>query len=342
MMNPATRFMLHEEDIVVQVQKGGPGSGRYPKGSGRQDPPTTVHLAGTSVKLPGRYDSTKLPPHSLAVTTAHGYITLSRSSTEPDYLWVNHIRVSDEHQGKGEGSALFKRAAAEAVKQGYKGILRGDLPDRPASDKAQAVWAKLSKTSTMVDATGFTPHVLVSDDGEPSDDFRAREGTMASEMREAPLPATLQAAEDRIRYEPNEHVFILRAGKPVLVLGNDDPHQVRFDDTLDLTNATVTHNHPSGNGFSNQDGITAAKRNLVEMRAVTGAGTFVLHRTGTSWPAEFTEEIGAIHFEVMGDFNAKIKAGTLTIAEANAGHHRAVYERLQKAVGGFTYSFESK
>ena len=120
---------------------------------------TTVHGPGSSVQLPGRYDRTKLPK-SFAVTTDHGYILATQSSSDPDYYWVNHIRVSDEHQGKGEGSALFRAAAAEAKRLGSKGLMRGDIPDRPASDAAQAVWAKLKNTFTYTDAKGFVHHVL--------------------------------------------------------------------------------------------------------------------------------------------------------------------------------------
>jgi len=155
---PALTTPLHEH--------GTPGDPDYPHPRGKTalpKPVSTVHGPGSSVQLPGRYDRTKLPPKSFAVTTEHGYILASQSSSDPDYYWVNHIRVSDQHQGKGEGSALFKAAAAEAVRQGKKGIMRGDIEGRPASAAAQAVWAKLNNTSTYTDAAGFVHHVLGRD-----------------------------------------------------------------------------------------------------------------------------------------------------------------------------------
>jgi len=106
---------------------------------------TTAHAPGKSVQLPGRYDKTKVEKHSIIVTSKHGYIAATKSSSDPDYYWVNHIRVDSKARGKGEGTALYIAALKEAQKRGGKGILNGVLPGRDISDDAKRVWASLTR-----------------------------------------------------------------------------------------------------------------------------------------------------------------------------------------------------
>ena len=169
-------------------------------------------------------------------------------------------------------------------------------------------------------------------------------GTSAAAMRQEPLPETVEAAENRIRHEPNEHAFLIRDGKPFKVLGNNDDHHVRMGDATDedLKDAVLTHNHPSGYGLSNQDGVTAAVRNMLEMRAVTVTGTYSIKRIGTEWPQNFVEAIQEMHRDLMFELGMRIHDNDINIAEANTLHHRLMYQRLQKKLGGFTYTFEPK
>ena len=176
----------------------------------------------------------------------------------------------------------------------------------------------------------------------PSPAFRRETGTTAAEMWAEPKPASLRTAEDRIRNEPNEHAMVLRDGRVITVFGSDSPSHVSLNIEQDLSNTTVTHNHPTNHGLSNQDGVTAAGRNLAEMRAVTADGVHIIHRTGDAWPENFMVEIQSVSNEVLYDFGLKLREKKITLDEANAGHHREVYQRLEKRIGGFTYRFEPR
>lgn len=167
-------------------------------------------------------------------------------------------------------------------------------------------------------------------------------GTLASKMQAEPLPATLSQAENRIRNEQNEHVFILRNQVPVLVLGSNARDHVTIDKQIDLKDAVLTHNHPSNNGLSIQDGVTTASRNLSEIRAITQDGTYSMQRIGATWPQNFVTELESVNNEVMYDFALKIREHTMTVEDANHTHHLEVYTRLEKRIGGFSYRFEPR
>lgn len=190
----------------------------------------------------------------------------------------------------------------------------------------------------------YDPAQPRDEDGQWTRTGSVRRGTSAVAMWAEPLPPTLQAAEDRIRAEPNEHVFLIRDGKPFKAMGNNDPSHVRMNDATDadLKDVVLTHNHPSGYGLSNQDGVSAAKRNMLEMRAVTATGTHSIRRTSTDWPAHFDEHIADMHNDLMVELGLQLHAGEITVAEANIQHHLLVYRRLQQQVGGFVYTFEPK
>jgi hypothetical protein len=172
----------------------------------------------------------------------------------------------------------------------------------------------------------------------------AKGGTSFAQMKAEPMPETLGAAEDRIRYEEREFAFLLKDGKPFKILGDDNRHHVFMDGATDadLKDVVLTHNHPSGYGLSNQDGVSAAKRNMLEMRAVTKDGTYSIRRTGTDWPSHFDESIADMHASLMVELGTRLHAGEITVDEANSLHHKMMYLRLQKSVGGFLYTFEPR
>ena len=169
-----------------------------------------------------------------------------------------------------------------------------------------------------------------------------RQGTPAEEMKAKPLPKTMAEAEDRIRHEPNEHAFLFKDGQAVRALGSDDSHHIYLEGMTDadLKDAVLTHNHPSGFGLSNKDGVSAAARNMLEMRAVTATGTHSIRRTGTDWPSHFAEAISDQHGELMTELGMRLHDHDITVDEANTLHHVMMYKRLQKSIGGFIYSFE--
>jgi hypothetical protein len=168
--------------------------------------------------------------------------------------------------------------------------------------------------------------------------------TTSAELKQEPLPTTVAAAENRIRNQAHEHGYLIRNGQPIKVLGNDDSHHVAMGDLtgIDFKDATFTHNHPSGFGLSNRDGVSAARFNMQEMRAVTANGTHVIRRTGTEWPPHFEEAIDEVHTNLMMELGLRLHAGEITAEYANAQHHLLLYQRLQQTVGGFTYTYEPK
>jgi len=164
-----------EEVGTRHLDLGGAGSGNFGHagrpgevgGSAGEGIATTVHAPGKSVQLPGRYDKTKVPKGALVVTSPHGYLTATKSSSDPDYFWVNHIRVADAAQGKGEGTALYKAALKAAQAHGSKGILKGDIPGRDVSTDAKRMWDRFDRegltesVTTTVGGQSHTTRVLV-------------------------------------------------------------------------------------------------------------------------------------------------------------------------------------
>ena len=144
--------------LAFLLDKDEHGYGSYKRGEGGEHE-TTVHKAGKSVLLPGRYEKQKVGPNSLAVTSKNGYLVATKSSNNPDYVWVNHVRVKDAAQGKGEGTALYIAAMKAAQAQGMKGLLRGDLPGRDISSQATRMWDRFERQglTEKVTATVINP-----------------------------------------------------------------------------------------------------------------------------------------------------------------------------------------
>jgi hypothetical protein len=337
----------HFATIQNIVRKGGPGSGRYPKGSGS----STMAVDGRVITVvkPKRARKDVLVKLNVAAFDA-------AFQRERDFYigpGGTGNPIHDRYPKFGEFIAKVTEIEAAEVTvndDGKVGFTNGRhryawLRDHGVKDIPVAM--------TPESVQNAAQHgMLMRADVEPSADFRQEEGTLTEEMRAEPLPVSLTAGEDRIRREPNEHLFVFRDGVAVAVLGNDNPKHVMLDaqakETINFKDATITHNHPSGYGLSNQDGVAAAKRNLKEMRAVTKAGTHVITRTGDAWPWDFAQEMKEIDFDVKYEMGLRLKGewsdheGAITIQQANSQHHAEVYRRLQERVGGFTYSFEPK
>ena len=142
---------------MLLLDKDEHGYGSYPRGAGGAHE-IAVHRAGKSVLLPGRYEKQKVGPNSLAVTSKHGYLVATKSSNDPDYAWVNHVRVADAAQGKGEGTALYMAAMQAAQAQGMKGLLRGDLPGRDISAQATRMWDRFERQGLTEKVTATVLH----------------------------------------------------------------------------------------------------------------------------------------------------------------------------------------
>lgn len=231
--------------------------------------------------------------------------------------------------------------SVQPVAPSFVGVLKYD-PTQPRAPKGSSQGGEFVKTPAAAGITMEWPDDITDDILD--------EGTSAEAMKREPLPPTLAAAEDRIRKEYFEHAFLLKDGTPFKVLGDNDTRHVRIGDATpeELKDAVLTHNHPSSYGLSGQDGITASVHNLLEIRAVTQgegkrlAGTHSARRTGTTWPENFKQAIKDMDAELKLDLGQQIKNKEITDVEANATHHILMYQRLQKKLGGFVYTFEPK
>lgn len=170
-------------------------------------------------------------------------------------------------------------------------------------------------------------------DGKFGDGEGARH-TSAADLQAEPLPATRHAAEDRIRHEANEHVYLLRAdGSPIVGFGSDALDHVVVEGHLpELANAILTHNHPRDSGLSIEDGHLAFSSNLQEIRAVVSDGTWSLRRLTPTWPTNAVTVVDANQARVHREFETRIKEGAMTTKQANASHHNEVWSRFARDV----------
>jgi len=190
------------------------------------------------------------------------------------------------------------------------GAPTAEPPPKPAPSKSDGTDSRKAPTESGA-----------SDDGR---------GTQTYESR-------LHDAEQSIRFEPMEHAVVLKAdGTKVATLTNNARDYVILDkdeqgNTVDLANAVLTHNHPAGYGLSVDDGITAATRNLAEMRAVTKAhGTFSIKRQGATWPEDFKTRLEVADIQQRAEFTDEILKGTISVKDANDRHHDEVYKKVAK------------
>ena len=91
----------------------------------------------------------------------------------------------------------------------------------------------------------------------------------------------LRACEDRNRNDKTETAVILGSDGKILIDKSDgESGQVSFtaEQSAQMKDATLTHNHPNNSPFSQADIETAYRTGLREMRATTKNGAYVLRR----------------------------------------------------------------
>lgn len=165
------------------------------------------------------------------------------------------------------------------------------------------------------------------------------------------LARTIRIAEDKIRNETNEHAVIVDTdGVTLAELTSNNPTYVQISKDIAVANAILTHNHPSGNSLSVQDGVTASDRNLSEIRAVVARGTYSLRRTEDMWPADFKAIIDVAQESVQAEFRTAINLNKMNVAEANVRHYDLMWTRAVAMINGAVvgakprviYAFEPK
>lgn len=176
------------------------------------------------------------------------------------------------------------------------------------------------------------------------------------------LRAELDVVEAEIRELRVERgvYFDAKGNRLVDVMGNKNSlslSQQQFD-SLRGVGATATHNHPGGWGrsvgdprhagdsFSLADIRQAAALNFVETRVVTPTRRFSMkpppggwkdHHWQTTVPKAYKRHDSA----VMAELIRQVRAGKMTVEEADARHYHMVWERVAREVGA-TYATEDR
>lgn len=160
----------------------------------------------------------------------------------------------------------------------------------------------------------------------------------------ASLELALEAMENEISQYPVEHAGIFdSSGKLVFRKTSNAKSYVEFtkEETALMKDMFLTHNHPAGSwGLSEADVNLALAFNLAEMRAVTKDQVSVLSRPTGGWGAvPLMEAFRKVEAMVYSQQMAKVKAGTMTLAEANQRHYFEVWSIVAKQFGWEFNSF---
>lgn len=160
----------------------------------------------------------------------------------------------------------------------------------------------------------------------------------------------LRVTEQRIRTQPFESAYVYDSNGTLVLQKDGQQYSVTFTDAeiARMKGAVLTHNHPRGlaypasdprsvgNSFSLEDLLLAAVANLAEIRAVTPKRRFSLRPgPGRSWPDEqvIRAEFVTIYQQVYTQSLQQIRAGALTVEQAEARHLDEVWRIVAKRLG---------
>jgi hypothetical protein len=145
-------------------------------------------------------------------------------------------------------------------------------------------------------------------------EFKPPPGTRSAADKPAkmvdPLVRTLAQTEEKIRKLNVEHVhFLGKEGEAVVPPLSGDRDSCRImGDVLNKVrehgDVVFTHNHPDNLCFSREDIFLAVNFNMAEIRAVTKAGVFVMHRPEGGWL-----EKGQVWKDALGPVQGAYSAG---------------------------------
>jgi len=154
-----------------------------------------------------------------------------------------------------------------------------------------------------------------------------------------PLPDSVQRAlaraEPALRRGTVERLIAYDlAGNEVLRLdGTEDEVKIPRAAYGMLRNTIVTHNHPGGRSFSEDDIITAIELDLFELRAVSRDFTFRLRRPERGWGGRAIDELQAAYDEVTRSIDELVASGVITQDVADRFAHHELAKRFAARVG---------
>jgi hypothetical protein len=164
----------------------------------------------------------------------------------------------------------------------------------------------------------------------------------------APLDI-VRRTEDVIRRQPFESPYVYDQNG-VLLLKKDGAQfevEILTAEMKLLPGAIVTHNHPwglnfrendprsEGDSFSFDDIRTAAIGNVAEMRTVTPRVRYSMRPAAAGWPepALIESAFNLADAEIQTRFRADIQVGRMTQPEAEARHYDEIWKLVARRLG---------
>jgi hypothetical protein len=150
-----------------------------------------------------------------------------------------------------------------------------------------------------------------------------------------PVQRALARAEPSLRSGTVERLFAYDlAGNEVLRLdGTQDEVKIPRAAYGMLRDTVVTHNHPGGHSFSEDDVITAVELDLFELRAVSRDFTFRLRRPERGWGGRAIDELQAAYDDVFRSIDELVASGMITQEVADRFAHHELAKRFAVRVG---------
>lgn len=100
-----------------------------------------------------------------------------------------------------------------------------------------------------------------------------------------------------------------------------------------LRNSVVTHNHPGGRSFSEEDIMTAVELDLIELRAVSREFTYRLRRPGRGWGARAMDELQDAYDAASRTVDHLVATGRATQEVAGQLAHHELAKQFAARVG---------
>lgn len=147
----------------------------------------------------------------------------------------------------------------------------------------------------------------------------------------------LDRVEREIRGARVEEAFAFSVDGKLLFHATDDAvAHVTFGDTHFglLAGAVLTHNHPGGRSFSENDVMLAMHARVAEMRVVTSATRYVLHPPEGGWSGFVRMTLPAVlkaeRYLLERQLFREIASGDRSLYDADLAFHHLLCERLSR------------
>ena len=156
-----------------------------------------------------------------------------------------------------------------------------------------------------------------------------------------PARASAVSYEDGIRRDTHENGRIIGPNGVAMANGRSGPRSVGFTGAQlrAAAGATLTHNHPSGAGFSREDVSLAIEFQLHEVRVVTRTHRFIANQFRGLQVSVFEAEYDRIALKVEADLRDEVRTGRLNQADY---HSEFVDRAMQRAASALGFWYEKE